>query len=566
MTDGQGGSRPGQGPVTALWHSLPEPLRHRLLPGFTGRAHLLDAAGWCLRSGDPGLFPVAVDAVRTAFGENPLDGAMAGELLAAGPLLPLLPEPTRRALAALAAHWRRPESIAYYHRLLARRDFGKTLDFIERSAAREPDNLFWREQAVAMGLMGNAPDRAEAVALDGFPALPELAPLKNCAAARIQAFRGRGPDAARLFRQTADVFGPAFAGLHAGLAMLAEGERAAASLLLIDGLRHAPWNTSLLLRLHDLLAGHDQEVRPLGGSVAVLLYSWNKAVELDATLRSLLESELAGASLFVLDNGSTDGTAGVLRSWRARFDSRLGPGRFTVVSLPVNIGAPAARNWLMRLDAVARHDYACYLDDDVEVPPDWLLRLGAAAHHYPGAGVWGCKVVDHANGALVQSADSHLLVDEEGSPPDLSRLAPNPFRLSDLHIQTLDCGLFDILRPCASVTGCCHLFRTRELLEVGDFAIQLSPSQYDDMERDLRLCEAGRFPVYQGHLAVRHKKRTGAAARVSGREEGNALGNKYKMQTMHERGALVAAMRAERALLDADLRRKIGLVERALLG
>ncbi|WP_285906627.1 glycosyltransferase family 2 protein [Pseudodesulfovibrio pelocollis] len=564
MTDGLDTGRPG--PITALWDSLPEPLRHKLLLGFTGRLHLLDVAGWCLRSGDPGLAPVAVDAVRTAFGENPLDGAMAGDLLAVEPLRQLLPEPTRRALAGLAAHWRRPDSIAYYHRLLARRDFGKTLDFIEQSAAREPDNLFWREQAVAMGLTGNDPDRAEAVALAGFPDLPELAPLKACAAARIQAFRGRGVEAARLYRQVGDVFGPAFAGLGAGLAMLAEGDRASANLLLLDALRHAPWNTSLLLRLHDLLAGLDQEVRPLGGSVAVLLYSWNKAVELDATLRSLLESELAGASLFVLDNGSTDDTPEVLRSWQARFDSRLGPGRFRVITLPVNIGAPAARNWLMRHEAVAGHDYACYLDDDVEIPADWLLRLGAAVHHYPEAGVWGCKVVDHANAALIQSADSHLLVDEDGPPPDLARLAPNPFRLSDLHIQTLDGGLFDILRPCASVTGCCHLFRTRDLLAFGDFAIHLSPSQYDDMERDLRLCEAGRFPVYQGHLAVRHKKRTGAASRVSGREEGNALGNKYKMQTMHGRDGLARAMHAERALLDADLRRKLGLLERAVLG
>jgi GT2 family glycosyltransferase len=564
MTDGAPAS-PREAPIAAFWGVLPEPLRHRLLLGFTGRLHLLDIAGWCLRSGDPGLAPLAVDAAQTAFGENPLDGAMAGDLLAAAPLRELLPEPTMRALAAVAASWRRPDNVAYYQRLLARRDLDKILGFVEQQAAREPDNLYWREQGLAMGLTANDPDRAEALTLRGFPAVPELAQVRDCAAAHIHAFRGRGADAARLFQRTGDTFGPAFGAAGGGLRMLAEGDLASAHLLLLDGVRRAPWNTSLLLRVHDLLAGHDREQRRLGGSVAVLLYSWNKAVELDATLRSLARSELAGASIFVLDNGSTDDTAGMLRSWQGRFDARLGAGRFTVVTLPVNIGAAAARNWLMHLDAVAGYDYACYLDDAVELPDDWLLRLGAAVHHYPEAGVWGCKVVDHANPALVQSADSHLMIDADGPPPDLSRMAPNPFRLSDLHIQTLDSGLFDILRPCASVTGCCHLFRTRTLLETGDFAIHLSPSQYDDMERDLRLCEAGRFPVYQGHLAVRHKKRTGAAARVSGGEEGNALGNKYKMQTMHDRDAVLAAMRAERALLDADLRRKLGLVERAVL-
>ena len=146
---------------------------------------------------------------------------------------------------------------------------------------------------------------------------------------------------------------------------------------------------------------------------------------------------------------------------------------------------------------------------------------------------------------------------------DLSRPAPHPFRLSDLHIRTLDDGAFDFMRPCASVTGCCHLFRTRTLAETGDFAIQLSPSQYDDMEHDLRLCEAGLFPVYQGHLAVRHKKRTGAASRVNPLEEGNALGNKYKMQAMHAPAEIVGASDGEQKLLDEDIRRKLVVLEKA---
>ena len=169
--------------------------------------------------------------------------------------------------------------------------------------------------------------------------------------------------------------------------------------------------------------------------------------------------------------------------------------------------------------------------------------------------------MDHTNPLLIQSADSHLLADPS-TTMDLTRVAPNPFRLSDLHIQTLDSGAFDFLRPCASVTGCCHLFRTETLVESGDFAIQLSPSQYDDMEHDLRLCEAGLFPVYQGHLTVRHKKRTGAASRTNMQEEGNALGNKYKMQTMHDPAGVAAAGAAEQKLLDEDILRKLAYLER----
>lgn len=550
-------------PLTSFWRALPDELRAKLRLGFTGKLHLLDIAGWCLGSGDPGLAPIAADAIQTALGESPLDGAMAQELLQHDAIRSILHADTLAALTGLADHWHRPDNTSYFERLLAKRDFAKIKHFIEQSIAKEPNNLFWREQAIAMGLINNDPDWVES--MTDFNAPEAVRPLMVNVETHIGLFRHQCHDAARLAQHVGQTFGPAFAAGRAGLCMMQEGDPASANLLLLDGLAKTPWNTSLLMRIHDLLTGLDADQRPLLGSTAILLYSWNKAVELDSTLRSLMASDLSGASIFVLDNGSTDETANILKSWQSRFETALGQGRFTTISLPVNIGAPAARNWLMHLEAVQNHDFICYLDDDVELPEDWLLKFGAAVRQYPDAGVWGCKVVDHANPALIQSADSHLSVDAD-TQPDLSRTAPNPFTLTNLHVQTLDNGLFNIMRPCASVTGCCHLFRTKTLLESGDFAIHLSPSQYDDMEHDLRLCEAKLFPVYQGHLAILHKKRTGAAARMSTQEEGNALGNKYKMQTMHPRADLLAAMQAEQELLETDLLRKIAVVERELLG
>lgn len=546
--------------LTAAWQSLPEPLKAKLRLGYTGKQHLLDVAGWCLRAGDPALSPLAADALLHAFGENPLDGGMAKELLAHDAIRALLPPPAVAALSGVAKSWFLPENTGYLERLLQMRDFDKLKAYLGSCFSRDKGNLFWLQQAMAFGLINDDPDWVEAMlARTG----GQDNPVMDMVTARLHAYRDEHNRAARLFQQASDAFGPAHAALHSGLSMLRTDDRASAHLLFLEALNHAPWNTSLLLRLHDLLSGRDRDARPVDGSTAVLLYTWNKDVEVDATLRSLYESDLTGASVFVLDNGSTDTTPKVLASWQARFDSQFGQERFSVITLPVNVGAPAARNWLMHHPPVSDHDFICYLDDDVVLPADWLPRLGAAVHHYPEAGVWGCKVVDHANPALVQSADSHLLVDPDGTALDLSRPAPNPFKLSDLHIQGLDNGLLDCLRPCASVTGCCHLFRTTVLLKSGDFAIHLSPTQYDDMEHDLRLCEAGLFPVCQGHLTILHKKRTGAASRTSPQEEGNALANKYKMQTMHERDDLLTAMAAEQRLLEDDLLRKIRLVDDA---
>lgn len=376
-------------PLTDFWQGLPEELKAKLRLGFTGKQHLLDVAGWCLRSGDPALVPVAVDAIQVAFGENPLDGEMARELLSHDVIRSILPQPTLDALNAVNDGWLRPGNSEYFERLLARRDFGKIKHFIAQNVSKEPGNLFWRGQAFSFGLMDNDPEWARAQ-LDFQPS-PALVPCMTAITMRLDALKGACHDAARLSQELHGAFGNAFPGMHAGLCQLQAGEPAAANFMLIDALVQAPWNINLLLRVHDLLAGWDVATESLRGSVAVLLYSWNKAVELDATLRSLFESDLTSASIFLLNNGSTDETADILESWQSRFDTLLGAGRFHVVSLPVNIGAPAARNWLMHLDAVTQHDFICYLDDDVELASDWLLRFGAAVHHYPDAGVWGAR-------------------------------------------------------------------------------------------------------------------------------------------------------------------------------
>ncbi|WP_319582291.1 glycosyltransferase family A protein [uncultured Pseudodesulfovibrio sp.] len=509
----------------SLWRSLPENLKALLRLGFTGKAHLLEVAVCSLLTGRADLVPVAGDALNLLVADHPLDGGLAAELLATEPAAALLGRETVARLGILAAHWARPSDMAASINLLSWRDFARTRTFLEQAVRDEPGNMFWREQAVITGSVANDPDFVFACLKA--PAPEAVRPVLTAARARA-------------------------------LSRFSPSEAAPETLL--AAARRSPWNAGLALRAFDALAGVAEERCPLPGRTAVLLYSWNKADELDKTLTSLLAADLSDVSVFVLDNGSTDRTAEVLSRHEPRFADVLGADRFTRIHLPVNIGAAAARNWLLHLDAVHEHDFCCYLDDDVELPTDWLARLGAAVRRYPEAGVWGCKVVDHANPLCIQSADNHLVMDPE-AVVDLSRPDPNPFSLTGLHTQTLDAGCFDFMRPCASVTGCCHLFRTQTLIDTGDFAIQLSPSQYDDMEHDLRLCEAGRFPVYQGHLTVHHKKRTGATSMLSDQERGSALGNKYKMQTMHARADIADALKAEQELLEADLLGKLEYLE-----
>ena len=303
-----------------------------------------------------------------------------------------------------------------------------------------------------------------------------------------------------------------------------------------------PWCVNALLRLFDLESGLDVGLSELPGELAVFFYTFNKAEDLSVTLDDLYRSTLGRFRVFALDNGSTDATPDVLRGWRDRF----GPDRFFLERAPVNVGAPAGRNWLKALPAAATADYVAYLDDDLRLDADWALRLGAAVAAYPGAGVYGCRVTDAGNPAVVQAAAFHLAPGAPGTP----------LSVTDLQLQAPDLGQWTFCRPSLSVTGCCHLFSASALAEGGDFDIRFSPSQFDDLDHDVRAFLAGRTAVYQGHLAVGHKRRSGGDARRERVAGGNAHGNLTKLQAKYDAGDIRRLRRLERERLLTDVRKK----------
>ena len=85
------------------------------------------------------------------------------------------------------------------------------------------------------------------------------------------------------------------------------------------------------------------------------------------------------------------------------------------------------------------------------------------------------------------------------------------------------------MRPCISVTGCCHFFTAASIERVGNFDLRFSPSQFDDFERDLRAAEKGELVLYQGHLCVRHIKRNNMAAGINTTQQANVAGNLTKL-------------------------------------
>jgi len=297
--------------------------------------------------------------------------------------------------------------------------------------------------------------------------------------------------------------------LNAAAASLARaGETAKACVLYTRSLNLDPLQDPVRRRLEELK--NPTRVRPelLGEKrITVCVYSWNKAHMLKATLEGLADSDIGPSRVKVLLNGCTDDSAAVVEAVRARFADSL-----EVVSLPVNVGAPAARNWLAALPECRQADHVAYLDDDVTLPPDWLARLLTVAEDTPGVGVVGCKAVFPGRPARYQYLYRNVAV-----------VRADMIRLSLPTVLGMDTGLYDFVRTTANVMGCCHLLSRGLLDKVPGFDLRFSPSQMDDMAHDLDARLAGFKVVYNGLVTCVHHQSSGVG--LKSREDYSKLGN-----------------------------------------
>lgn len=517
--------------------------------GFVGSGHLQELADSALNAATHAaegqrshLVAMALKAAQAAWEWDLFDAPAANRFadLAAQQATHL--DAASSAMASLAREmaqtWVPPKSPAYLQRLVQRDEPERLMGYIENECAREPANFFWWQQAVRAAGNSAMHDRL----LDLLSRAWSLGDGPFLQAARAEALLGLGQvePASRFFLQAHTSLPGHVLLAKAARSLHLAGDDEQARRMTAQALQDAPWNANLTLALHDALTSAGSRRSTLHGRIAVCLYSFNRASLLDETLGSLFGSELFGATVHVLNNGSMDGTASVLASWRERVGERLQP-----VPLPVNVGAPVARNWLKALPGVRDADWVAFLDDDVILPMDWLARLAASTEAYPEAGAWGAKVVDGRSPHVLQNADVQVKIVAQGEDLIL--------REGDLHFQVQDAGLLDYARPCAHVMGCCHLLRGSVLRSAGDFDLRFSPTQFGDLDYNLRLCLAGRPPVYCGHLDVLHKKPvTKAAARTSG-EQITLQAALVKLQNKYEPGELETLRRKLFATLEHDL-------------
>lgn len=535
----------------SFWALLDTASRYRLLVSGHGKPHLMETANRIINSAEGrsdmgALIDVGVDMFLAAWEASPLDGQLASNLLAIDKQIGFLPEGLKETLSLVASSSSIPENIGYLQRLVAKDDKEKLIDYLSKQTERQPENLFWLSHLMDLSFFMGRHDVASVALARDWPS--SMNPVLNKYAGDIAFCSGDYEQAEAVYSDTSDgALIPGESLLRLAEAVDRQGRREEALVLWRDRMTARPWQVNTWFKVYDRLLENGGS-RLLKGSVAVCLYTYGKADDFNETVKVLVESPLDNVCIFALDNGSKDNTAEVMQAWKERLGDRFVP-----VSLPVNIGAPAARNWLKNMPEIKKFDYVAYLDDDALVPPDWQRNFSAAVEAYPDAGVWGCKVVNEGQEEIIQHADLHL----RETPADFEDVVRSfEFSYLDPYNQDLDYGQFDFCRPCVSVTGCFHLFRQKTLNESGDFDLRYAPTQYDDVDHDFMLAHAGKTAVYQGAVKVMHKRKSGSAASLSRAARGSGAGNVIKLESKFSASDVSGIIERDMKRLEDDFTEK----------
>jgi len=124
-------------------------------------------------------------------------------------------------------------------------------------------------------------------------------------------------------------------------------------------------------------------------NISVVIPLYNKAAEVERTLRSVLAQSLQPLEIIVVDDGSTDGSAAIVE--------RVGGERVRLVHQQ-NRGVSAARNRGIEL---SRGEYVAFLDGDDRWNPDYLQSLSEFIVRHPDCGAYGTAFYVESDEGLV---------------------------------------------------------------------------------------------------------------------------------------------------------------------
>ena len=257
-----------------------------------------------------------------------------------------------------------------------------------------------------------------------------------------------------------------------------------------------------------------------------VVVTWNGAHLLPDCLKAL-QAQAPRPRIVVVDNGSTDGTAALLKGVESiRIDANVGYGR--------------ANNQAMRRAIDSGAEFVALVNNDVEVQPGWLAALLEAASEHPEAGLFTGTLLFRDRPDVVNSTG--LAIDRFGRARD-----------RDFEIPLAQLGTQD--GPVAGVSGGAALLRCSMLQAAGLFDPAYF-AYYEDVDLSLRARKAGFSCWYVREARALH--RFGATVKAGSPRQRYLLGRGHLRtlalhQPLLKAAALVPLTIGYRALVKAPL-------------
>ena len=237
----------------------------------------------------------------------------------------------------------------------------------------------------------------------------------------------------------------------------------------------------------------------------LIILAWNRWDLTERCLETLQETDLTGAEVLVVDNGSSDETPQRLAEvpW------------IRTLTLPRNVGFVRGNN--AGIEVADPESDIVLLNNDLEfTQKDWLQRLRECAHSAPDLGIVGCRMVQ-PSGCLLH-AGTYIL--------------PDTLWGQQIGCLEKDIGQYPGLRRVEGIVFACAYIRRELIRAIGTLALDYE-SYFEDTDYCLRAQQAGFATAVCGDVTLIHdehgstSQHEGALMRLF-RQSQEAFGKKWR--------------------------------------
>ncbi|MBF0337132.1 MAG: glycosyltransferase family 2 protein [Nitrospirae bacterium] len=214
--------------------------------------------------------------------------------------------------------------------------------------------------------------------------------------------------------------------------------------------------------------------------VAIILVNYNGYADTIECLRSLTTTQCGASKVFVVDNGSTDGSMAEIAQWLR--DSETDTAE--LIALQANMGFGVANNVGMERAFADDYNYALLLNNDTVVTEGFLAKMLGTFEHFNDAGIVGGLIRNYYRQGDVWFSGGYI----------------DYIRGAFYHLHNTCKGM----RQSGFITGCLMLIPQRVYRETGGFDDRYFLN-VEDIDLCCRVRDAGYRLVVNCDAVIYHK-------------------------------------------------------------